>query len=49
MMRRPKPQTDLTTFATTSVVTAILLKWHINPAPLILVGGAVGCFALRMA
>jgi chromate transporter len=37
-----------TTVAITLMVTAILLKRHINPALLILAGGAVGWFALRM-
>jgi chromate transporter len=36
------------TVAITMVVTAILLRRHINPALLILAGGAVGWFALRM-
>jgi len=36
-----------TTVAITLIVTAILLKRHINPAYLILAGGAVGWFALR--
>ena len=40
---------NLTTVAITMIVTVILLKRHINPALLILVGGAVGWFALRMA
>jgi chromate transporter len=39
---------NLITVAITMIVTVILLKRHINPALLILVGGAVGWFALRM-
>jgi len=39
---------NATTVAITLIVTAILLKRHINPALLILAGGAVGWFALRM-
>jgi len=38
---------NLITVAITMIVTLILLKRHINPALLILVGGAVGWFALR--
>ena len=37
------------TVAITLTVTAVLLIRHVNPALLILVGGAVGWFALRMA
>jgi chromate transporter len=40
---------NLTTVAITMVVTAILLIRHVNMALLILAGGAVGWFALRMA
>jgi chromate transporter len=40
---------NLTTVAITVAVTLILLRRHINPAYLILAGGAVGWFALRMA
>ena len=39
---------NLITIAITMAVTAILLIRHINPALLILAGGAVGWFALRM-
>jgi len=39
---------NLTTIAITLVVTLILLRRHINPALLILAGGVVGWFALRM-
>jgi chromate transporter len=37
-----------TTVAITVLVTVILLRRHINPALLILAGGAVGWFGLRM-
>ena len=39
---------NLTTIAITMVVTTILLIRHVNMVLLILVGGAVGWFALRM-
>jgi len=39
---------NLITIAITVMVTTILLIRHINPALLIIVGGAVGWFALRM-
>jgi chromate transporter len=39
---------NLITIAVTMMVTTILLIRHINPALLILAGGAVGWFALRM-
>lgn len=39
---------NLTTVAITTVVTLILLARHVNPALLILAGGAIGWFALRM-
>jgi chromate transporter len=39
---------NLTTVAITIAVTAILLRRHVNPALLILAGGALGWFALRM-
>jgi chromate transporter len=39
---------NLITIAITMMVTLILLIRHINPALLILVGGAVGWFALRL-
>jgi len=39
---------NLTTVAISLLVTLTLLLRHINPALLILVGGAVGWFALRM-
>jgi chromate transporter len=38
---------NLTTVAITLVVTTVLLRRHVNPALLILAGGAVGWFALR--
>ena len=38
---------NLTTVAITLAVTAILLRRHVNPALLIVVGGAVGWIALR--
>jgi len=40
---------NLITIAITATVTLILLKRHINPALLILAGGAIGWFALRGA
>ena len=40
---------NLITIAITMLVTTILLIRHINPALLILAGGAVGWLALRMA
>ena len=39
---------NLITVAITLLVTVTLLLRHVNPALLILVGGAVGWFALRM-
>ena len=39
---------NLTTIAITMIVTAILLMRHCNMALLVLAGGAVGWFALRM-
>jgi chromate transporter len=39
---------NLITIAITLLVTVTLLLRHVNPALLILVGGAVGWFALRM-
>ena len=39
---------NLTTVAITMLVTAILLLRHVHPALLIVGGGAVGWFALRM-
>ena len=39
---------NLTTVAISLLVTLILLRRHINPALLILAGGGVGWFALRM-
>jgi chromate transporter len=39
---------NLITISITILVTVILLLRHINPALLILIGGAVGWFALRM-
>jgi len=38
---------NLTTVAITLVVATVLLRRHVNPALLILAGGAVGWFALR--
>jgi chromate transporter len=38
---------NLTTAAITLAVTTVLLRRHVNPALLILAGGAVGWFALR--
>jgi chromate transporter len=42
-------QSNAITAAITIAVTLILLKRHINPALLILIGGAIGWFALRVA
>jgi chromate transporter len=39
---------NLTTVAVSAAVTLILLFRHVNPALLILIGGVVGWFALRM-
>jgi chromate transporter len=39
---------NLITLMITLVVTLILLRWRINPALLILGGGAIGWFTLRM-
>ena len=39
---------NLITVAVTALVTLILLRRHVNPALLILAGGAVGWFVLRM-
>jgi chromate transporter len=39
---------NLTTVAITATVAIILMRRHVNPALLILAGGAVGWFALRM-
>jgi len=39
---------NLTTVTITLMVTVILMRRHVNPALLILAGGAVGWFGLRM-